>query len=242
MTAYVCMCVSLSSGPPYPNARLELVTVCRVLCAKQCCLPSDHGPTIQHCCRVHLKYGGSLSREVMDSWEVFSWGHGVLRKARRLWASTYRLMSKWRMVRLMVLGAMMVLWFAVQPAPPARPNGGAYGRPQLTYPYTRGMDDPYEVIGMMRGHTQGRHVELSEGYHKRAYVYVGELPLLATFDTGSFRNAIQLELLMELEAKQRAGQLGAHVVSPRALCGKHNVLGATNTMKGSLGRNYGQPP
>ena len=147
----------------------------------------------------------------------------------------------------MVLGALIVLWFAVQPAPPPKPSGGAYGHPQLTYeayayPYARGMDDPYEVIGMMNGHTQGRHVELNEGYHKRAYVYVDELPVLATFDTGSFRNAIQLELLKELEAKQRAGQLRASVVSPRASCGKHNVLGATNTMKGSLGRNYGQPP
>ena len=38
-----------------------------------------------------------------------------------------------------------------------------------------------------------RQVELMEGYHKRAYVYVGELAVLSTFDTGSFRNAIQLD-------------------------------------------------
>ena len=88
----------LGRQPPRCTVRCRCVvdnTVSpRILCAKQCCLPADHGPTFQHCCRTHLKYGGSLSREVMDSWEVFSWGHGVLRKARRLWASTYRLMSK----------------------------------------------------------------------------------------------------------------------------------------------------
>ena len=59
-------------------------------------------------------------------------------------------------------------------------------------------------------------MELDEAYHKRAYVYIGELTVLTTFDTGSFRNAIEVEFLKELEKKQKSGQLGAHeVVSKR---------------------------
>ena len=78
-----------------------------------------------------------------------------------------------------------------------------------------------------------RQVELVDGYHKRAYVYVGEHPILTTFDTGSFRNAIRLDLLKELEAKQKAGRFGKRVLSSRAKCAKMNVLGATTAMTGS---------
>ena len=70
-------------------------------------------------------------------------------------------------------------------------------------------------------------------YHKRAFVYIGNLAVLTTFDTGRFQNAVQLEFLEELGEKQRSGQLGAQVVSRRAPCGKHEVFGATDSMKGS---------
>ena len=161
----------------------------RVLCSQQCCLPADHGPAFHHCCRDHLRYGGRLSQDEMDSWYAFSWGHGVYKKARRLVAATYRLMSKWRIVQLTVLGSMVALWIAVQTGPAAsRPNERPHVHPQLTLPYTHGYDNPGGVFGMMN--TKGRQIELDEGYHKRAYVYVGELAVLTTFDTGSFRNAI----------------------------------------------------
>ena len=58
--------------------------------------------------------------------------------------------SKWRIVRLVALGIMLALWFAVQVGPLASwPSGRPYV-PRLTSPYTRGIDDPYEVIGMMK--------------------------------------------------------------------------------------------
>ena len=95
----------------------------------------------------------------MDAWKVFSWGHRVYRKARRLVTATYRLMSKWRIVQLAALGTMIVLWFVVQAGPPTSRSSGRPNVPQLTSPYTLGLDDPYEVIGMMNQ----RQVELSEG-------------------------------------------------------------------------------
>ena len=58
--------------------------------------------------------------------------------------------------------------------------------------------------------------------------------MLTTFDTGSFRNAVREEFLQELEKKQKSGQLGAQVVSQRASCGSHDVVGATSAMTGSF--------
>ena len=54
---------------------------------------------------------------MMDSWEVFSWGHRVYKKARRLVIATDRLMNKWRIVQLTALGSMVALWIAVQTGP-----------------------------------------------------------------------------------------------------------------------------
>lgn len=125
---------------------------------------------------------------------------------------------------------IVALWYTVLVSPPKSQGRPSYPFPQLAPPIAHGYEDPSEVIGMMRG----RKVELNEGYHKRAYVYLGKLAVLITFDTGSFRNAIQLDFLKELEAKQSSGQLGAQVVAPRAACAKHNVLGATTAMTGSF--------
>ena len=171
---------------------------------------------------------------MIDMWKVFGWGYNVSRKARRLAATTCRLVSKWKMCQVVAAGLLLALGYMLLAGPPRarRPSEGPYDYPRLAYeqrPYTRRFDDLDEVIGMM----SQRQVELQEGYHKRAYVYVGELVVLSTFDTGSFRNAIQLELLKELEAKQKAGQLGRRVVSPRAKCAQMNVLGATTAMTGS---------
>ena len=47
--------------------------------------------------------------------------------------------------------------------------------------------EPREVLGMLNGQS----VELTEGYHRRAFVCVGELGVLTTFDKGSFQNAIK---------------------------------------------------
>ena len=78
-------------------------------------------------------------------------------------------------------------------------------------------------------------MELVDGYHKRAYVYVGGLAILTTFDTGSFRScdAIRLSFLEELEAKQKAGQLGAQTISPRISVAEMGITGASSTWKGS---------
>ena len=148
----------------------------RILCGKRCCLPVDHGPSWHHCCADHLKYGGRLSRDAMDSWEVFSWGHRVYQKARRRGTTTCRLVSKWIPVRLIVIGALVALWLAVQPDPSAKPRESRYEYPRLTSPVIHGPEDPSELIGVL----QQRQVELTEGYHKRAYVYVGEHPILTT--------------------------------------------------------------
>ena len=91
----------------------------RVLCSQQCCLPADHGPAFHHCCRVHLRYGGQLSQDEMDSWYAFSWCRRVYKKARRLVAATYRLMNKWRIVQLTVLGSLAALCIVVQTGPTA---------------------------------------------------------------------------------------------------------------------------
>ena len=77
-------------------------------------------------------------------------------------------------------------------------------------------------------------MELDEAYHKRAYVYVGELAVLTTFDTGSFRNAIRLSFLEELEAKQKSGQLPAQTISPRISVVEHAITGAASGWKGSF--------
>ena len=129
------------------------------------------------------------------------------------------------------MGMIVALWYTVLVSTPKSQGGPSYPFPQLAPPIEPWADnEPGEVIGMMRG----RKVELNEGYHKRAYVYLGKLAVLITFDTGSFRNAIRLEFLQELEAKQSSGQLGAQVVAPRASCAKHNVVGATSAMTGSF--------
>ena len=91
----------------------------QILCAKRCCLPADHGPSFHHCCRDHLQYRGRMSQDEMASWRMFSWGHRVITKARRLATATYRLMSKWRIVQLAIVGAMLTLWLAVQTGPVA---------------------------------------------------------------------------------------------------------------------------
>ena len=130
-----------------------------------------------------------------------------------------------------ILGMIAVLWYTVLVSPPKTQGGPSYPYPQLAPPIGPRADNELgEVIGMFNG----RKVELNEGYHKRAYVYLGKLAVLTTFDTGSFRNAIRLEFLQELESKQKSGQLGAQVVAPRASCAKHNVVGATSAMTGSF--------
>ena len=170
-----------------------------------------------------------MSQDEMVSWRMFSWGHRVYTRARRLATATYRLMTKWRIVQLAVVGAMIALWLAVYTGPVASQLSQDQKYPRLPPPYAHGFDDPSEMFGMMKG----QHVELPDGYHKRAYVYVGGHPVLTTFDTGSFRNAIRLEVLQELEAKQRAGRFGKRVISQRAPCNRMNVVGATTAMTAS---------
>ena len=110
------------------------------------------------------------------------------------------------MLRWTLVGTLFVLWFAVLARPSAVPGAGdryAHSSPRLALP----MDEdyrPYDIIGMMNGQA----VELAQGYHKRAFVYVGKQAVLTTFDTGSFRNAIQAEYLKELEKKQKVWRVG----------------------------------
>eukprot|EP00959_Pyramimonas_sp_CCMP1952_P023593 496089-Pyramimonas_sp.AAC.1 len=47
-------------------------------------------------------------------------------------------------------------------------------------------DSPQELFNMM----QDGLYRLSQGYHKQAYVHVGTVKVLTTFDSGSFRNAV----------------------------------------------------
>ena len=154
----------------------------RILCAQQCSWPAEHGSAFHHCCRVHKQQGGSLSREMMDSWEVFSWGHRVHKKARCLLTTTYRLLSKWRVARVAILGSMVVLWFTVLAGSPKTQGEPGHPYPLLAPPtLPQGENDLSETWGMFNG----RKVELNQGYHKRAYVYLGKLSVLTTFDTGT---------------------------------------------------------
>ena len=198
---YIWDFVATIFGKPPPRCSVQCRYVVRkatevsprILCAKQCCLPEDHGSSFHHCCRVHLQFGGRMSQDEMASWRMFSWGHRVYTRAQRLATATYRLMSKWRIVQLAVVGATFVLWLAVRTGPVASQLSQDQKYPRLPPPITHGFEDPSEMFGMMKG----QHVELPDGYHKRAYVYVGGHPVLTTLDTGSFRNAIRLEVLQE---------------------------------------------
>ena len=133
-----------------------------------------------------------LTSNMADVYHVMWWTRGryavgtieSTKKARRLVATTYRLLSRWRIARWAALGMIAALWYTVLVSPPKTQGGPSYPFPQLAPPIEpRVYEDPGEVIGMMRG----RKVELSEGYHKRAYVYFGKLAVLITFDTGSFQ-------------------------------------------------------
>ena len=72
-------------------------------------------------------------------------------------------------------------------------------------------------------------IDLPDGYHKRARVYLGTLVSVVMFATGSFRNCVDEELLKVLEEKQRKGELGKQpVISPRRKCNPTDVDGAAN--------------
>ena len=138
----------------------------------------------------------------------------------------------WRIVRWATLGVLIAMWFRVLGGAPTLSWSGRqypFSVPQLAHPFAGDLDMAPEQFGMMTEPI----VELVEGYHKRAFVYVGNLAVLTTFDTGSFRNAIQAQFLQELESKQKARQLGAQVVSKRSRCAKQEIFGATEGMKGS---------
>ena len=103
-----------------------------------------------------------------------------------------------------MVGVCVSIWVVVWTGRPVNmPVDRPRVHPRLTPLYSHGFDDwnddPYEVMSMMS--SRSHQVELDQGYHKRAYVYVGELAVLTTFDTGSFRNAIRVSFLEELEAK-----------------------------------------
>ena len=106
-------------------------------------------------------------------------------------------------MRWTALGALIALWFAVLAGPPTMPRAGGryyHSAPRLAHPMADDYDGPYDQIEMLKG----SRVELAEGYRKRAFAYVGNQAVLTTFDTGSFRNAIQAEFLEECEKKQNS--------------------------------------
>ena len=73
---------------------------------------------------------------------------------------------------------------------------------------------PEQIAGLQDG-----QYELPDGYHKRARVYIGTLVSIVMFDTGSYRNCIDEEVLKVLEKKQKSGELGKEqVISPRKQC------------------------
>ena len=85
---------------------------------------------------------------------------------------------------------MIVLWFTVLAGSPKTREEPGHPYPLLAPPMLpQGENDLSETWGMLNG----RKVELNQGYHKRAYVYLGKLSVLTTFDTGSFRNAVREE-------------------------------------------------
>ena len=91
---------------------------------------------------------------MIDMWKVFGWGYNVSRKARRLAATTCRLVSKWKVCQVVAAGAFLALWYMVLAGPLlARcQNEGPMENPQLAVhqrPYTHRFDDLDEVIGMM---------------------------------------------------------------------------------------------
>ena len=82
---------------------------------------------------------------------------------------------------------------------------------------------------------------LEGGYHKQAYVYAGSRPVLATFDPGSYRNAISEKFLMMLEEKGSRAITGRQACTPTDVSGVvgsvatqyHEVVGLTITFRES---------
>ena len=65
---------------------------------------------------------------------------------------------------------------------------------------------------------------LESGYHKQAYVYAGSRPELATFDSGSYRNAISEKFLMMLEER------GSKAITSRQACTPTDVSGVLGSV------------
>ena len=87
-----------------------------------------------------------------------------------------------------------------------------------------------EKLYMMR--EDGIH-KMPEGYHKRAYVYIGSMAVLTTFDSGSFRNAVSSKFLGDLEKMQAKGELGDKMLVSKRMPiegGDRQVGGATEGM------------
>ena len=81
-------------------------------------------------------------------------------------------------------------------------------------------------------------LKLPAGYHKQACFHLGSEAVAATFDSGSFRNAIDEAYLAELERKDLTID-GEKVVTARSQCEETDITGVVGGVRGSYNQVVG---
>ena len=169
-------------------------------CQGRCCRPSGHDRGLPHCCREHGSPSAGLwcYEQLYENLRVRACaaGAGLGEAASR----TILLLAAWP-TAFAGAAAFAAWWWGPPPRPP----------PELAE----------EAISVAT-----EEFVLPSGYNKVAVIFVGEAPVAATFDTGSFRNAIDKDLLGRLEKDVHAKK----AISARQACERTVVSGVTAGM------------
>ena len=167
----------------------------KATCGEPCCLEADHGPGWKHCCAKHLEQAAGMAGAEFASWRAVRRVFRVGRACHRAARTTSRFWHRWCVVRLVsavIVG--VIVYFSGALGPFGGDSGDDWMGPSFDYEpdqsRRRGpsydVDSSRELFNMMH---DGLY-RLPQGYHKRAYVHVGTMTVLTTFDSGSFRNAV----------------------------------------------------
>ena len=177
------------------------------ICGQGCIRCASHRADLPHCCAHHSQH---TEQESFMEKGVHQW-YRIQDAATLVQRRCMATMQAWWGLRALftAMATLMVFRFASGASTTTTPS------------YLPGLPEPVHVM----------HV-LAPGYHKQATCYVGAVPVLATFDTGSFRNAIRPEFLVKLEAHQRKHP-DLKLVTARQPCKPTDVCGVVGAVTAS---------
>ena len=214
---------------------LELRGDGRCYCQAPCCLVKGHRSDCSHACRKHMNEG--LARGISFlPWSdqcrlsLEWWSCRVLWTLGRFRRYTVGFISKWISLRMIMILVTFVSMFLYLHGTGPREGMHHEDLPRFA-----------ETFDMMAESSTSR-ISLPQGYHKQAYVFIGDKPVLATFDSGSFRNAISADFLERLERaqQQRIHEEGVEVtITDRVPCEPTDITGIVAGVSGAYSEVVG---